>query len=111
MKAETIKKIKNLYPENQFNVVKSKGSLIVSPKTAQIRVYKKQFNRAMATMQENGSQAVTNRLDDLIKLRKLVPEDFEQTQVLINKSCRETISQEAKKCRVRKIVYLERLLH
>ena len=110
MKPEVIKKIKAMYPETEYNVVKSQGSLIVSPKKVQIRLYQEQVNRTMNNVIANGSEAISTRLEELIDRRKLTEKDFEQTQLFVYKTCRDRIASEAKKCKVRKIVYLERLL-
>lgn len=103
--------LRKQYPENQYTIKEKESGLQIVPKTAVIRIFSKQLKhfREKIVMQETGNIDV--ELLKAIDKAGLKKEDFEQQQITVEKKVSDRITEEAKKCRTRKIIYLQRLLN
>jgi len=103
MKPSEEKKLRKQYPADKFNVIKSRDGLIISPKKATVRVYK-------ATALDIIKGNATERIETMLKTRKLTKESFAQSQLTITEELKKRLDQETTKCKTRRIIYLQRLL-
>lgn len=97
------------YPAEHYSIQEGSNGIAVTAKKAVMRVFKKQLQqyrlKEMLEGEDFGEAMVR-----LLERAKLQPEDFLQVQVTVNKELSDRIAAEAKKCRTRKIIYLQKLL-
>jgi len=98
--------LRKQYPAEHYEIKETGEALSILPKKSVIRVFKKQLRRLNLESNLELSQALTYKMEN----GKLGPEDFEQTQVTVEKRVADLLTAEAKKCRTRKIIYLQHLL-
>jgi len=100
--------LRKQYPAAHYEIREQNGKLEVVPKKCVIRMFKHQLKRITASLIDNDN--VNDALAARIKNSRLLPEDFEQCQVTVEKKVADILTAEAKKCRTRKIIYLQQLL-
>ena len=100
--------LRKQYPAAHYDIREQNGKLEVVPKKCVIRLFKHQLKKVSAGLIDNDTVgiALMHKIED----SKLVPEDFEQCQVTVEKKVSDLLTVEAKKCRTRKIIYLQKLL-
>jgi len=101
--------LRKQYPPEHF-VIREQGSkLEVVPRKCVIRLFKHQLKKLRDTDMING-KTVGGVLENRIRNTNLLPENFEQCQVTVEKKVADALAAEAKKCKTRKIIYLQKLL-
>lgn len=96
--------LRKQYPADYYGISEQDGKLVVSPKKALVRVFRKQL-KAVAESASAGSL-----IEELLQAQKLQPEDFEQCQVSVKKEFFDLLGKEAKRCKTRKVIYMQQLL-
>jgi len=100
--------LRKQYPAAHYEIREEGGKLEIVPKKCVIRIFKKQLKRINTSLV--GNDTVGDAIVYRINNSKLLPEDFEQAQVTVEKKVADRLTEEAKKCRTRKIIYLQQLL-
>ncbi len=100
--------LRKQYPAAHYDIKESGGKLEVVPKKCVIRMFKHQLKkiRTLSFDVDNTSEELLHR----IEAGKLEPKDFEQCQITVEKKVADVLTAEAKKCKTRKIIYLQQLL-
>ena len=106
LKEDEITRLRKQYPADKFDVKKSQGSLIVSPKKVVVRAFENQIK----TLKKESVKDLTEKLEALMQQKKLSKEDFKQMQVSVHKEFGEKLKNAATACGTRKIIYLSKLL-
>lgn len=101
-----IEQLRKQYPAEKFDLVESQGSLIVRPKKAVIWALKKDVK----LFERKGAEQVSKKLDELMKKKRLRPEDFKQAQIAVLKETAMQLKEQASRCGVRQINYLHELI-
>ena len=104
MKEIEITKLKKQYPTDRYNIKKSQGSIIVSPKKSVIRVFK--YQEEMFDKSGNATEFI----EGLLEKTKLGKDDFAQSQVTITKELKDRLQKLTSACKTRRIIFLQRLL-
>jgi len=100
--------LRKQYPEAHYNIREQGGKLEVVPKKCVIRMFKHQRKKIKFNSLEG--ETVGETLAAKITSSKLLPEDFEQCQVTVEKKVSDMLTAKAKECKTRKIIYLQQLL-
>jgi len=100
--------LRKQYPAAHYDIREQGGKLEVVPKKCVIRMFRHQAKRINASLV--GNDTVGDALVHRIENSRLQPADFEQCQVTVEKKVADRLTEEAKKCRTRKIIYLQQLL-
>jgi len=100
--------IRKQYPAEHYDIKEQSGKLEITPKKTVIRIFKTQLRKFNATLAAD--QSFGEELFFKIKNSQLTAADFEQSQVTVEKKVADMLTEEAKKCRTRKIIYLQKLL-
>lgn len=108
MKKSEIKKLRKQYPEKDYNIKESQGSLIVSPKKETIRMYPK--HREILSKNGAGTEAVSKELEKYLDKSALSSKDFELVQVSVKKTTAKQLKNLATICHTRKIIFIQKLL-
>ena len=94
--------LRKKYPAEYYSFNESNGRISITPKKQVIRVFKNLITEK--------TKDLDTLIDVLVAQKGLEAKDFEQVQVTIKKRTGDLITQEAKKCRTRKLIYLNKLL-
>ena len=108
LKKSELEMLRKQYPAEHFEIREQGSKLEVVPRKCVIRIFKKQLKKLQNTMMEGDT--LSDSLLFRINGNNLGLEDFEQSQVTVEKKVSDKLTAEAKKCRTRKIIYLQRLL-
>ena len=100
--------LRKQYPAEHYEIRESGGKLEVVPKKVVIRMFSNQLKKLKTNMIEGDS--IGEVLADKIKNSKLIPADFEQCQITVEKKVADQLTAKAKKHKTRKIIYLQKLL-
>ena len=99
--------IRKQYPAEHFEVKESKGKLEVIPKKAIIRIFARQLKQLKA---QTPKEELSEQLLWLMQNKAPNEKDFLQKQITVKKEISDLLTSEAKRCKTRKIIYLQRLL-
>lgn len=100
--------LRKQYPAAYYEIKEQNNKLEIVSKKCVIRIFKHQLKKIRASLINNDT--VSEALLYKIENSKIDPANFEQCQVTVEKKTADRLTAEAKKCRTRKIIYLQQLL-
>jgi len=100
--------LKKQYPSEHYNIKEQNGSLSVTPKKTVIRIFTSQARKIKSGLYPGDT--ISEDLEYKLINSKLMPADFEQCQITVEKKVADKMTAEAKRCKTRKIIYLQKLL-
>ena len=106
IKKDEVSQLRKQYPADKYDLIESQGSLIVRPKKSVIWV----FQKDLKLIKGKGTKETSKNIEDLMKKKRLRPEDFRQSQICIMKETAVQLKEQAVRCGARQINYLHELV-
>lgn len=101
--------LRKQYPAEHYDIKEQGGKLEVVPKKRVIRMFVHDIQKINNKFSVDGD-SFGDALLRIIETAKLEPKTFEQRQITVEKKVSDLLTAEAKKCKTRKIIYLQQLL-